>query len=188
RIEGPDEDLPDGAARLLDAAIRRYAEGQIAVERDGLTGHGIDRAAVSSGEHTRRRQPKTAVAGITDTAGGTDGEHTVAIDCHIELVVSGLQTAGRKIRPLFLDDGQLGDFIAVSRFRLGARVDAVEFAITFITAGFDVGEIVGEKVERLHAGTHAAGGRNRNSIHAARRCICAAKNLFSLNRSKAWRT
>src|ERR1019366_8104407 len=75
------------------------------------------------------------------------------------------QRSWREIGPGTFDDrqGSRRSVLRAGGFR--RYIEVVELAVGLVAAGFRVGQIVRQHVQRLHAGLHSAGCRDRQVIH-----------------------
>jgi hypothetical protein len=132
----------------------------------------ISMGRVPVGGHQRAvgGQLEIPVARVQGAARRLNGEEPTAGKSHIERIAGWLHQTLREIGPLLLDDRHGGGGIVAAGF--GRHIQAVEFAIGLVSAGGRIGHVVGEEVQRFHAGSHAAGGQCREWIHGNGRQAC----------------
>src|SRR6185437_4840301 len=170
-----------GGFDQADLACQRaiHRDGAVGADR-GRTAGQYDRAQLALGvhaqngialrrfEHTLGALLEVAGAGVDHPGGGLNLKKTWALERDIEGVAGGLERAGGEVQLLPGEDAELVDG-GIERSLLGVGAGGIEgfieLGLALVARRVDVGEVVGEDVERLRARNERRAGGVYAALH-----------------------
>src|ERR1039457_5240981 len=177
-----------GLAVLAHRAVGRDFQRAGWLDTQAPAGYRPHRVSLRRHQGSGGRYSKVPIAREQAPGRPVHREEAFAGKRQIQGATGRAQRSLREIGPGTFDDRQGGRrSLRAAGFRRYIKV--VELAVGLVAAGFRVGQIVRQHVQRLHAGLHSAGRRDRQIIHGTLTPVFYASGEPKAGRTqrKVWR-